>query len=94
MVKNHPASAGDAKDAGLIPGLVPWRRKWRPTPVLPGEFHGQGSLAGCSPWSLKELDTPEHTQTGLITFNVSPEYGLLFSSSLYINQHSIYFQLV
>ena len=24
-----------------------WRRKWQPTPViLPGEFHGQRSLAG------------------------------------------------
>ena len=28
-----------------------WRRKWQPTPLfLPGEFHGQGSLAGYSPW--------------------------------------------
>ena len=26
-----------------------WRGKWQPTPVfLPGEFHGRGSLAGCS----------------------------------------------
>ena len=35
---------------GLIPGLgrSPWRRKWQPTPVfLPGESHGQRSLAGC-----------------------------------------------
>ena len=94
MVKNHPASAGDGRDASLIPGLIPWRRKWQPTPLfLPGEFHGQGSLAGCSPWGLKESDTTEQTQTGLITFNVSTEYGLLFSS-FYINQHSIYFQLV
>ena len=28
----------------------PWRRKWQPTPVfLPGESHGQRSLAGYSP---------------------------------------------
>jgi len=28
-----------------------WRRKWQPTPVfLPGEFHGQRSLVGYSPW--------------------------------------------
>ena len=28
-----------------------------PTPVfLPGEFHGQGSLVGYSPWGCKELD--------------------------------------
>ena len=28
-----------------------WRRKWQPTPgLLPGEFHGQRSLVGYSPW--------------------------------------------
>ena len=28
-------------------GKIPWRRKWQPTLVfLPGEFHGQRSLAG------------------------------------------------
>ena len=36
------------------------------TPVsLPGNFHGQKSLAGYSPWGHKELDTTErltHTQ--------------------------------
>ena len=36
------------------------RRRWHPTPVLlPGKSHGQRSLAGCSPWSLEELDTTE-----------------------------------
>ena len=31
-----------------------------PTPVfLPGKPHGQGSLACCSPWGRKELDTTE-----------------------------------
>ena len=37
------------------------------TPVfLPGEFHGQRSLVGYSPWDYKELDTTEwltHTHT-------------------------------
>ena len=39
----------------------PWGpREWQPTPVfLPGEFHGQRSLAGYSPWDQKELDTTE-----------------------------------
>ena len=38
----------------------PWRRKWLPTPVvLPGEFHGQRSMAGYNPWGHKELDTTE-----------------------------------
>ena len=35
-------------------------RKWQPTPVfLPGEFHGQWSLAGYSPWGCKEMDITE-----------------------------------
>ena len=38
-------------------GKIPWRRKWLSTPVfLPGKFHGQRSLAGFSPWGLRELD--------------------------------------
>ena len=38
-------------------GKIPWRRKWLPTPVfLPGEFHGQRSLAGYSSWGLRESD--------------------------------------
>ena len=36
---------------------IPWRRAWQPTPVfLPGESHGERSLAGYSPWGCKELD--------------------------------------
>ena len=41
-------------------GKIPCRRERLPTPVfLPGEFHGQRSLAGCSPWGRKESDTTE-----------------------------------
>ena len=41
-------------------GKIPWRRKWLPTPVfLPGKSHGQRSLAGYSPWGLKESDMTE-----------------------------------
>ena len=37
---------------------IPWRRSWQLTPVfLPGNSHGQRSLAGYSPWGGKELDT-------------------------------------
>ena len=36
---------------------IPWRRKWKHTPVLlPGEFHGQKRLVGYSPRSRKESD--------------------------------------
>ena len=35
----------------------PLEREQLPTPVFwPGEFHGQRSLAGYSPWGHKELD--------------------------------------
>ena len=49
-------SACNAGDLGSIPGSEdPWRREWLPTLVfLPGESHGQRSLAGCSPWGRKE----------------------------------------
>ena len=42
-----------------------WRRKWQPTPVfLPGESHGQRSLAGYSPWGLKhDWSHLTHTDT-------------------------------
>ena len=41
-------------------GKVPWRRKWKAIPVfVPGEFHGQRSLVGYSPWGRKESDTTE-----------------------------------
>ena len=48
-------------------GKIPWRGEGLPTPVfLPGEFHGQRSLVGYSPWGRNESDTTErltHTHT-------------------------------
>ena len=39
---------------------IPWRREGQPTLVfLPEEFHGQRSLAGCSPWDRNESYTIE-----------------------------------
>ena len=44
----------------LIQYVYTWRREWLLTPVfLPGEFHGQRSLTGHSPWGGKESDTTE-----------------------------------
>ena len=43
-------------------GKIPWRRAWQPAPVfLPGESHGQRSLAGYSPEGRKESDTTQVT---------------------------------
>ena len=45
---------------GLQQSQTQLKRQWHPTPVLlPGEYHGQKSLVGCSPWGRKESDTTE-----------------------------------
>ena len=65
MVKN-PVQCGRP---GFDPwvGKIPWRRKWQPTPVfLPGEYHGQRSLAGYIPWGLKESHMTERISTAHI----------------------------
>ena len=53
-VRNPPASkAGDLGDVGSIPvlGRCPGGGHGNPLPgFLPGESHGQRSLAGYSPW--------------------------------------------
>ena len=55
MVKNLPAM-----QETRIRSLVqedPLEKGMLPTPVfLPGKFHGQRSLADCSPWGHKQLD--------------------------------------
>ena len=59
-VKNLPA----VQETGFNPWVRKslWRRVWQPTLVfLPGESHGQRSLASYSPQGLKELDTTEAT---------------------------------
>ena len=54
-------------------GNIPWSRKWQLTPVfLPGEFHGQRSLAGYSPRGRKDTDTKE--QVTLTAQYVCQEY--------------------
>ena len=75
MVNNPPANAGDRSE--FVPWVrkIPWRRAGQPTLVfLPGESHGQRTLAGYSPWGHKESDTTErltHTHTAPIVFHFS-----------------------
>ena len=93
VVKNPLANAGDIRDLDLIPGLgkIPWRRAWQPTPVLlPGDSHGQRSLAGYSPQGHKELDMTEvsqHTHTHLYK---TESYILELSSVIFIIYISTY----
>ena len=71
VVRNLPASAGDIKRHEFNPWVRknPWRRAWQPIPILlPGDSHGQRSLAGYSPQSRKELDITESTQHACFSF--------------------------
>ena len=57
-IKNLPAMQETWVQSRV--GKIRWRREWQPTPVfLPGEFHGQGSLVGYSPWGRRASDTTE-----------------------------------
>ena len=70
MVKNGKDSACNAGD----PGSIPWRREWLRTPVfLSGEFHGQRSLAGYSPWVLNESNPTERLTHFSLWLNSVPE---------------------
>ena len=76
LVKNPPAMQRPV--FGPWVGKIPWRREWLPTTVfLPGEFHGQSSLAGYSSWDNKESDTIER-----LSIKKKNEYG---------NQNGFYF---
>ena len=51
-------------------GKMFWRRKWQPTPVFwPGEFHGERSLVGYSPWGHIESDSTKYLT--LLSFEVT-----------------------
>ena len=54
-------SACNVGDLGSIPGSEDPLEKGMAThsSILAGEFHGQRSLAGYSPWGRKESDTTE-----------------------------------
>ena len=57
VTENLPASAGDTGRFRFDPwiGKITWRREWQPTLVfLPGEFHGQRSMVGYSPWDRRQ----------------------------------------
>ena len=61
MVKNLPASAGDARDASSVLGLgrSPGEGNGNPLQYSSGKAHGRRSLAGYSPWGLRELKMTE-----------------------------------
>jgi len=65
MVKNLPAM--EETHVRSLVHEVFWRREWQPTPIfLLGEFRGQRSLKGYSPWGRKELERAKR-----LTFSLS-----------------------
>ena len=87
MVKNLPVI-----QETWVPSLgqkIPWRREWQPTPVfLPGEFYGQRSVAGYSPWGREEMDTTEQLTLYFLNLSASlrilsqPRKNLKFTGSI------------
>ena len=62
MVKNLPAM--QETQVGSLGQGDPLRREWHPTPVLlPGQSHGQRSLAGYSSWAAKNWTRLSDTTT-------------------------------
>ena len=63
MVKNPPASAGDARDAdSILGGEDPLQEGVAAhSSVLAWRIHGQRSLVVYSPWGRTESDTTEAT---------------------------------
>ena len=82
QLKRLKESAYNTRDPGLIPGLVkiPWRREWQSTPgFLPGESHGQRSLADYIVHGVTESDTTEatNTTTTFLVYSHLPERLIL-----------------
>ena len=81
QVKNLPAMQ-EAQETwvDIWIEIIPWRRKWQPTPVLlPEKSHEQRSLVSYSPWGCKEshmtelLSTHACKQLSSILFMLLPE---------------------
>ena len=62
---------------------IAWRREGEPTPVfLPGESHGQSSLADYNPWGRRESDTTERLMLSVFIATAIDSYCPIGSISL------------
>ena len=75
MVKNWPAMQERPRFDPWV-GKTLWRREQLRTRVIwPGEFHGQGSLAGYSPWDPKEPDRTKRLFHFSLSSSENPSQG-------------------
>ena len=81
ILVDQPAEKPDVRrvcgGAEFLHCRLQWRRKWQPTPVsLPGESHGQRSLAGYSPWGCKsQTRLSDFTTTARLQYTVRKTEG-------------------
>ena len=89
VLKNPPANAGDARES--------WRSPEIGNVFLPEKFHGQRSLAGCSPRGREESEVTEHVTPSLaleMLVNFSWKFSVhiwawyLLSLSLCLHTHT------
>ena len=81
-------SACNVGDLGLIPGLKRSPGEGNGNPLqyslfLPGEFHGQRSLAGYSPWGHRESNVTEQLT---LSFSYLVFSQILFPYRLFCNK--------
>ena len=79
----------------VSPIYLPWsngtrRRKWQPIPVfLPREYHGQGSLVGCPPWSCTKSDMTEASKHACMHWRRKWKPTLVFLPGEFQGQRSL-----
>ena len=60
---------------------IAWRREWQLAPFfMPGESHGQRSLAGYRPWGCKESDITEWLTFAFHSFHSDQSWNAISSS--------------
>ena len=75
-------------------GRFPWRRKWQPTPILFGKFHGHRSLTGHSPWGCREPRHDSVKSYRLLWFHIWLNVRLAYPSIKRLNMLSWYIRTI
>ena len=71
LSSKDPQEKGMSTHTNILAWRISWIEEWLSTPVfLPGEFHGQRSLVGYSPWGHEELDMTYQVIVTYLSFRV------------------------